>query len=209
MYKVGSLYTNSVRFEQQTKYGYLPTLLINDGILISVHLMVSYYGVYGLLFHQYQYTYNIADALIASYIYDITCILHGKKMPMDTAVHHVFATIVILRGYPISNGFYILWGGGVGEISSIPLDIIYALNYLNINNGWFKTYMKYLFACLFMIIRNVSWSIMYFNYWIYEVPPRQYPITNLFVFALIVALQYYWGVLLVRKGIAASRKKKM
>lgn len=178
--------------------GYRPTCIINCSLNLCIVAYASYLGWTGLFLDRaYNNGYIIPHVLSGYFLYDFSTMLVGKKIGMVTCIHHIGSFILFYFAQIYDLSHYVCAMGGIGEISTIFLDIMNLMNYCNID-GTTLLVVKGLFAISFIGIRMMYWPVLYWWWFRHDRPPLEYPVVNMVV-CVMVGLQFMWGWRIVRK----------
>ncbi len=137
------------------------------------------------------------------------CILHNEFRSMDSIGHHFVTSCLAYFGlYPYAQ-YYALFYFGVGELTTIPLNVVDAFKNipeLSMRYPAIASAARYSFAASYFIIRILYWPVVSYELFfgckdlLQNGTAHSNFVVGFFVFAnsFLTGLQFYWGYLIIK-----------
>ncbi|KAK3264861.1 hypothetical protein CYMTET_26424 [Cymbomonas tetramitiformis] len=153
------------------------------------------------------------------------CLAMTQYRTWDAILHHTL-TGTLSYFFLVTNhvDYFCVFFGGLVEISNLPLCIVDICK----NSPTFRQYFptlnqicRYLFAVAFILIRNICWPIVCYEYWVLSIEYLTSKVTDDFMFSVslfgltvnvaLTGLQFFWGykiASMIKKVLVGGGKAK-
>lgn len=168
---------------------------------------------------------NIVFPMLCYQVWNVfVCITHNELRTFDGIAHHVVTICLAYFGvYPFAQ-YYALFYFGVGELTTIPLNVVEVFKFLpDLAKEYpsFAEFSKNAFGWSFLAIRLMWWPLVSYDLWmgcsdlIQSKKAHSNFVVGFFMFAnmFLTGLQFYWGYLIIKKKLSpgknSSKDKKI